>query len=222
MVKESDNPYWIEFAHKIFMRETWEEEVKSFILSLPQEGNPIWRKRARSLKKICEELVTLGYYVKYKYSSENNISFKLNPFEEKIDGFIYQNEMQIETVQISIAFYDKEENKLDPEWGIEKEIITEGGVPKRLKLISGRIKKIVEKKVDPKKGYKDIDTLLIGIRLYFTRYVTEKIYSIFFNELCQYMSELSHSQVFKQIVISDADLVGNGGHMIFPLANPER
>ncbi len=51
-----------QFAHKHFSKESWEDEVKNLISSLSINDGVLWYKKHRSLKKINEELVTLGYY----------------------------------------------------------------------------------------------------------------------------------------------------------------
>ena len=55
-----------EFVHKNFRADEWESEVKAFIDNLPVPPNSLWYKGTSELKRAREELVTLGYYVKYK------------------------------------------------------------------------------------------------------------------------------------------------------------
>lgn len=152
-----------EFAHKEFSKERWEDEVKNLISSLVIDDSVFWYKKHRSLKKINEELVTLGYYVKYKYLKEENVSFYLNKEQGEIDGYILQNGCIVETVQIVIAFYDKEENERDKDLMEGKDSTECDWVGEKLRLIKERIKDRINRKID--KCYKeDIDTLLIGTK----------------------------------------------------------
>lgn len=213
MTKERNIREWTEFANREFAKENWEDEIKKFILSLDKDDHIIWHKRHWSLKKICEELTTLGYYVKYKYIDEDRISFRLNQTQEKIDGYIRQGGEPIETLQIVTSFYDKEENKLDQDLMQGKEVCTGGLVWDRLTITKERIKKRIKLKMSPKKNYKDIDTLLIGTRGWFVANTKRNEYWIILNDLQQYISSISEHNGFKRISIVDVDYVGNGAYV---------
>jgi hypothetical protein len=101
-----------EFTHQKFCASNWEEKLKHFIETLNCTDNSIWH-RTRKHKKINEELATLGYYVKYRYGKEGSITFSLSETESKVDGWIYRNDAQIESVQIVIAYYEQEEANID-------------------------------------------------------------------------------------------------------------
>jgi hypothetical protein len=63
-----------DFVHKIFKASEWELEVKTFIDKLHVQDS-IWYKENKGLKKAAEELITLGYYVKYKFGMTDSIQF---------------------------------------------------------------------------------------------------------------------------------------------------
>jgi len=76
------------FAHQLFFASTWEAQVKEFIESLNCTDKNIWYKKPEN-KKTNEELITLGYYVKYRFGEDEKIGFRLNKMRAKLmDGFI--------------------------------------------------------------------------------------------------------------------------------------
>src|SRR5450759_4182411 len=102
-----------DFVHKTFRASKWESEIKAYIDNLPVPAHSIWHKEDRILKKASEELITLGYYVKYRYGVSDSIEFHLNMLQGKEDGWIFQDKKSRESVQIVIAYYEKEESDQD-------------------------------------------------------------------------------------------------------------
>lgn len=204
----------VEFAHKEFLKESWGDEVKNLISSLVIDDNVVWHKKHRSLKKINEELSTLGYYVKYKYSKAEGVSFYLNQAQGKIDGYICQNGCIIETVQIVITFYDKEESQRDKDLMEGKNSTECGWVEENLNFIKERIKDRINLKID--KCYKGIDTLLIGTRHWFVSRISKDQYIEFCSEIREHVTTLSPIHNFEQIAIVDTDYMGKGSYIAFP------
>ncbi len=66
------------------------------------------------------------------------------------------------------------------------------------------------------KCYKDIDTLLIGVRDWFVSRISKDEYAVFGNEVRKHVSNLNSTHNFKQIVIVDTDYVGKGSYIAFP------
>lgn len=201
-----------EFTHQEFFASTWESQLKAFIDSLDCSDNIIWHKK-RKHKKINEELATLGYYVKRLYTDGDRTSFRLNKAEGKVDGWIYQQGKQIESVQIAIAYYDKEEAELDRRTMKGENFVESGWVGDKIELLKKRVKFRVSEK--SKMNYQDIDTLLIGVRDGFvrqinTKYHDQKVQVVNYIECCLKGSE------FKQGAIVDANFIGEGELLIVP------
>ena len=202
----------IDFSHQEFSSSSWEEEIKSYIDALNCSDNVIWHRK-REHKKINEELATLGYYVKYCFGDEESISFKLNEVEGKADGWIYKNGNEIESVQIAIAFYEKEEADIDRRIMNGEDVVVGGWVGERLSLLKNRIEKRVSTKVSMK--YQDVDTLLIGVKDWFVRRLNEEYPEHKSNTLRTIEPILSKSK-FKRAVIVDSDFFGKGESLIIP------
>lgn len=198
------------FTHQVFYSSTWEEKIKTFISSLDCSDNVIWHRK-RDCKKINEELATLGYYVKYHFGEGEAVSFKLNEVEGRADGWIYKNGKEIESVQIAIAFYEKEEADIDRIIMNDKDVVVGGWVGERLSLLKDRIERRISKKTNMK--YQDIDTLLIGVRDWYVRRINEEYAEHKANTLMSIEPYLLNSK-FKQAAIVDSDFVGKGGSLI--------
>ncbi len=201
----------LEFTHQKFHASSWETKLKEFIESLDCSDNIIWYKK-REHKKINEELSTLGYYVKYRYGVVENISFKLNETEGKADGWIFKNGA-IETIQIAIAYYEKEEDIIDKRTMNGEDAATAGWVEERIRLLKDRIEKRIEKKSNM--NYQNIDTLLIGVRDWFVRRINTDFQDHKVN-LIKYIESILSSTDFKELALVDADLVGKGELLIVP------
>jgi len=100
------------FVFKQFYKDTWEDEVKSYIAEVEVSNNKIWYKNHPLLEKMDKELIPLGYYIKYDESGFANRSFKLKKNDDEADAIISNSEV-CATVQIVSAFYDSEEAKED-------------------------------------------------------------------------------------------------------------
>lgn len=204
------NPF--EFTHQVFESSSWEDEVKCYIDSLDCSDTDIWHRK-RENKKINEELATLGYYVKYSFGNTNNISFKLNKNEGKIDGWIYENGKKIESIQIAIAFYEEEEAEIDRRTMKGEDIVDGGWVGNRISLLKKRIENRIIKKSNM--GYQEIDTLLIGVRDWFVRRIKSKYTELKLKVIDSIKPSIEKSG-FKQVVIVDTNFVGNGEHLTIP------
>lgn len=202
----------IEFMHQEFSSRSWEDQVKSFITSLDCSDNIIWHRK-REYKKVNEELVSLGYYVKYHYGEDESISFKLNKDEGKADGWVFKNGKEIEAVQIAIAFYEQEEADIDRRILDGEGVVVSGWVGERLSLLVDRVEKRISKKTNM--NYPDIDTLVIGLRGWFVKRLNTEYLDLKVSTLRRIEPYLSRSE-FKQAVIVDTDFVGNGECLIIP------
>ena len=196
--------------HQEFSSRSWEDQVKSFITSLDCSDNIIWHRK-REYKKVNEELVSLGYYVKYHYGEDESISFKLNKDEGKADGWVFKNGKEIEAVQIAIAFYEQEEADIDRRILDGEGVVVSGWVGERLSLLVDRVEKRISKKTNM--NYPDIDTLVIGLRGWFVKRLNTEYLDLKVSTLRRIEPYLSRSE-FKQAVIVDTDFVGNGECLI--------
>jgi hypothetical protein len=142
-----------DFAHRIFFADKWEMLVKNYINNLECADNTIWYKK-REYKKISEELITLGYYVKYRFGHNERVSFSLNEVEGKEDGWIYENSKKIESVQIVIAYYEQKKAEEDNRTMRGEDIVPGGWIGDRIELLIQRIDQRIKKKID--KEYEDI------------------------------------------------------------------
>jgi hypothetical protein len=203
-----------DFVHKNFRANEWELEVKTYIDNLPVRSNLIWYKEARDLKKASEELITLGYYVKYKFGIVDSIQFCLNLSQDAVDGWIFQEGKQIESVQIVIAYYEEEEAKQDELTMSGKECCPGGWEIDRLEVLKTRVEQRIRKKVEKK--YTKIDTLIVAVKGCFVRSVLEE-YSNLKGQLERTAKALLAGSQFKELAIVDADLVGKGEVWLFPL-----
>lgn len=89
------------FVHKQFFASGWEEEVKNYISNLSSSRGKIWyRDGSNDLKKLNQELIVLGFYVKYSYGEDSSVSFRLNSQTgDDEDGWIYKDGEKVKTVQ---------------------------------------------------------------------------------------------------------------------------
>jgi|GEM_PF-2584025 hypothetical protein len=201
-----------EFTHQIFCASDWEEKLKHFIETLNCTDNIIWH-RTRKHKKINEELATLGYYVKYRYGKDESITFSLSETESKVDGWIYRNDAQIESVQIVIAYYEQEEVNIDQKRMNGKRVVPAGWVGDRINLLKVRVEKRIAKKTTM--DYQDIDTLLIGVRFLFVYRINNE-YAEQKETIVKCIESFIPNSKFKQVALVDADFVGNGELLIVP------
>lgn len=200
------------FVHREFFANSWEPLVKDYISNLECDEKEIWYRK-REHNKIFKELIVLGYYVKYKYKNNPEISFKLNEVEGKTDGWIYKNCKILESVQIVIAHYEKKEAEEDNKLMNGEDTVPSGWESDRMKLLAARTVKRIKDKIS--KQYQDIDILLVGVNNCFTRrldeYKKHKEYIFdFIKEGC-----IGKSQ-FQEFVIVDTDLVGKGDLLRIP------
>jgi hypothetical protein len=195
-----------DFVHKKFRANKWESELKEFIINLPVTSK-IWHRHDSDLKKASEELITLGYYVKYKYGVADSIEFNLNPPGDAVDGCIFDKGKQIESVQIVIAYYDKKEAKQDELIEKGEKCCFGGWRYDRLKELTYRVEQQISKKV--KKKYTNIDTLVVGVKGWFVNSVLME-YSKLKGPLELEANTLLANSQFKELAIVDTDLVGKG------------
>lgn len=201
-----------EFAHKEFRAETWEYELQTFIDSLDRSDGVIWHRK-KEHKKIHEELATLGYYVKYKYAGVEGIKFSLNKLEEKADGWVFQEGEKIESIQIAIAYYEHEDAIIDKRIMEGEDVVLGGWVVDSIKRMSGRVENRVKKKSGM--GYLEIDTLLIGVRGWFARNLNTEYQSLK-SDVVNHMTSIISETNFKELVVVDADFVGQGELLVVP------
>lgn len=207
------------FVHKTFRASKWESEIKAYIgnLSVPAHSiwykETIWHKENRILKKASEELITLGYYVKYRYGGADSIEFKLNKRQGKADGWICKDDKPHESVQIVIAYYEKEEADQDALLMSGKKNCFGGWKIDRLNSLSTRIEQRITKKIAKK--YSGIDTLIVGVRGWFVRDILNE-YPELQKQLASKIEDLLTSSQFKELAIVDTDLVGEGKVWLFP------
>ncbi len=207
-----------EFAHQNFCASDWEARLKQFIGALDCTDNVIWHTKRKN-KKINEELATLGYYVKYKYGETEDINFSLNKSEGKADGWIFKDGETIETIQIAIAYYEKDEANADKKFMNGEEVVVGGYVVDRVRLLGERVKNRIAKKTSM--DYCNIDTLLIGVRDWFVRRISAE-YQEHKANLFDCMISSAQGTQFKQIAVVDADFVGIGELLIVPNPKPSR
>lgn len=202
------------FVYQTFQASEWEIKLKDFITSIDCTDNKIWHRK-REYKKINEELVVLGYYVKYRFSENKNISFRLNNDEHgKIDGWIYEYDTLLESVQITIAYYEMEEFITDISLmndDRKHKNIESRWVGDKIKQSINRVAKRVKKKSDL--NYQNIDTLLIGVRHWFVRRIKNEYLEQKINLVKSIESYIQNSN-FKQIVLVDSDFVGKGDFLV--------
>lgn len=201
-----------EFSHKKFSAESWESELKDYINSIDCSDGIIWHRK-REYKKINEELITLGYYVKYKYSGVKNIQFLLNRHEGKVDGWILHKDEKIESIQIVIAYYEHEDAIIDRRIMQGEDIVLSGWIVDAINLISERATNRAKKKAD--KEYQGIDTLLIGVRGWFARRLNTEHQSLE-ADFVEQMASIIKETNFKQLVVVDSVPVGRGELLIVP------
>lgn len=202
-----------DFAHGEFSADNWESLVKDYIANLECHENQIWYKDGKQNKKISEELITLSYYVKYKYGPNPKISFRLNQIEGEEDGWIYKNRGILESVQIVIAYYDKEEAEEDRKIMKGEDVVTGGWVGDRMKLLEQRVKQRIKKKIEKK--YRNIDVLLVGVKDWFIRRANDE-YKDLRRELIDFVHRVTEKSQFRDVIIVDTDLVGQGGLIQLP------
>jgi hypothetical protein len=204
-----------DFAHREFSADNWEHLVKDYINTLECHDNQLWYKKGEQKKKISEELITLGYYVKYKYGSDPEVSFRLNQIKDAPDdGWVYKSREILESVQIVIAYYDKEESEEDRKLMNGEDVVIGGWGGERMKLLEQRIKKRIKKKIEEKK-YQNIDVLLVGVKDWFIRRTNDE-YNDLQQELSDFVRSVAGKSQFREFVIVDTDLVGRGGLRQFP------
>ena len=196
-----------EFTHQIFSASDWEGTLKKFIESLDCSDNIIWHRK-RKHKKIFEELTPLGFYVKYRYGEDKNISFKLNETQGKADAWVYKDNKEVESIQIAIAYYDNEELEVDRRTMNGEDFTVGDWVGSRLELLKGRVLKRVDKKFN-KDGYQNIDTLLIGVNDFFARRVNTE-YQEKKDSVVKYITSYLSITKFKQVALVDVDYIGTG------------
>lgn len=200
-----------DFVHQTFNASNWESQLKEFIESIKCPDNAIWH-RMREYKKINEELSVIGYYVKYRFGEDKAISFKLNDEQGVQDGWIYQNDKLIESVQITIAFYEKEESLRDGSIMNGTYKSKAQWVGDRINQLRDRVLERVKKKSDL--NYQNIDTLLIGVREgFFVRGINTE-YCIYKDQLVKSIESYIENSIFKQIVLVDSDLAGKGEFLL--------
>ncbi|MBI5181010.1 MAG: hypothetical protein HZA05_06370 [Nitrospirae bacterium] len=206
---------YTDFVYKKFRASEWESEVKTYIDNLSVPSNSIWYREDRDLKKASEELITLGYYVKYKFGVVDSIQFCLNLSQDAVDGWISRSGKQIESVQIVTAFYDTEEVEQDKLIMSGKESCPGGWEIDRFEALKARVEQRIRNKVAKK--YPKIDTLVVGIKDWFARSVLEN-YSNLKEQLELTAKALLRGSPFKELAIVDTDLVGRGGLWLIPLS----
>ena len=202
----------IDFAHQEFNAFDWEVKLKEYIESLDCTDNLIWHRK-RENKKINEELATLGYYVKYRFGKNKSITFKLNKAQNKADGWIYDHGTQIESVQIAIAYYEKEEADIDKKKMSGEDVVVGGWVGDRIEVLKDRVKERVSKKTNM--SYKNIDTLLIGVRNWFVRRINNEYDEQKASVIC-HVESCAPNSTFKQLALVDSDFMDKGELLIIP------
>ncbi len=201
-----------DFAHKMFSADEWEIAVKDYISNLECEDNTIWYKN-RENKKISEELITLGYYVKYRFGQDEKISFRLNEEQGKEDGWIYENSIRSESVQIVIAYYDREEAEEDDRTMQGEDIVPGGWFRDRIELLKNRIEQRVKNKLN--KNYKNINILLVGVKDCFVKNIKDENQDQK-EELLESIKNCIGRSEFQEIAIVDTDLVRQGELLRLP------
>ncbi len=151
--------------------------------------------------------------MKYRYGDDETITFKLNETEGKADGWVYKHGTQIKSVQIAIAYYEKEEANIDRKTMNGEDIVEAGGVGDRLELLKDRVEKRVTKKSNM--SYQNIDTLLIGVRDWFVRSINNE-YQEQKGNVVKYIESCMLYSNFRQVALVDADFVGKGELLIVP------
>lgn len=201
-----------DFVHKMFFADKWELLVKDYISNLQCDDNTIWYKKRERIK-ISEELITLGYYIKYRFGQNTKISFRLNEIEGKEDGWIYENSNKLASVQIVIAYYEDEEAEEDNRTMKGEDIVPGGWDGDRIELLKQRIDQRIKKKIDKK--YENIDVLLVGVKDWFVRRTNDE-YKEQKKELLDSMKNCIEKSKFREIAIVDTDLVGQGALLRHP------
>jgi hypothetical protein len=201
-----------DFVHRMFFADKWELLVKDYISNLECDDNTIWYKK-RERNKISEELITLGYYVKYRFGQNEKISFRLNEIEGKEDGWIYENSNKLESVQIVIAYYEQEEAEEDNRTMKGEDIVPGGWVRDRIELLKQRIDQRIKKKLYKK--YENIDVLLVGVKDWFVRRINDE-YKDQKKRTMDSMKNCMGKSKFREIAIVDTDLVGQGALLRLP------
>lgn len=201
-----------DFVHQTFYASNWESQLKGFIKSIKCPDNTIWH-RMREHKKINEELsvTVMGYYVKYRFGEDKAISFTLNDEQGDQDGWICRNDEPIEFVQITIAFYEKEESLRDTSIMNGTYKSKAQWVGDKINLIRDRVLERVNKKLNLK--YQNIDTLLVGVRDWFVRRINAE-YLYYKDQLVNSIESCIQNSNFEQIVLVDSDLVGEGEFLL--------
>jgi hypothetical protein len=134
------NLNYSQFAHRRFHAKDSESDVKRYIEELLTEEDSIWYQRGKTSKKLYKELVPLVYYVKYRYGPKPSITFQLNEVEgDNIDGWVYENNSVIESVQITIAHYTKKEGDEDRRVINDRDYVPTGWVYDRVAELENRI-----------------------------------------------------------------------------------
>lgn len=195
-----------EFTHQVFYTSNWEDHINKFIEMLDISEGSIWRGN-KEYKKINEELTVLGHYVKHQYGEDRCISFKLNEAEGKADGWVYRQGEIIEAVQIVIAYYEQQESDIDKKIMKGEDLVDGGWVGDRVNLLKCRAEKRITKKID--KGYKDIDTLLIGFRGWFVQRINNDFQDQK-ADLFRHIEASMPNSSFKRLALVDTDFVGKG------------
>jgi hypothetical protein len=202
----------LDFAHSLFRGDTWESEVKNFIQSLSLPPQSLWFREGEALKKLSSELVSLGYYVKYRYGADPAMTFLLNQVQGQVDGWVYSDGHQISAVQIVTAYYDTEEAAQDTELLRGVAVVPGGWVEDRLCQLTLRLVDRLQNKVGHR--YKGVDLLLVGFKDLFVR----RSYGDYpqFGERVNWIVEkwLERSS-FTEIVLVDTDLVATGELRVF-------
>jgi len=201
-----------EFAHKIVRADTWESEVKDFIQSLTLEPGSLWFREGEVLKKLSSELITLGYYVKYRYGADPAMTFCLNRAQGQVDGWVYSNDQQISSVQIVTAYYDTEEAIQDAELLCGGDVMAGSWVGDRLGQLTKRLDDRLKNKVNH--GYRGINLLLVGFKDWFVRRAYSD-YPWIGEQVNRMVDVWLAPSSFAEIVLVDTDFVGNGALRVF-------
>ncbi|MYL25166.1 MULTISPECIES: hypothetical protein [Halomonadaceae] len=198
-----------DFTFRKFPANSWEKEVKQYISGLDSSTDRIWY-RSPTHKKLNEELVTLGYYVKYDRGEVDHIWFQLLRSAESADGEIGEGEEVTERVQIAIAHYQAEEAKLDDRMESGQEPVDSGWASERLVILRDRIIDRLSKKAN--KHYSGVGTLCVGSKGWFVRRALAEHPSLI-EDLRTHWKTINDG-TFRKVVIVDTDLVGSGTYCV--------
>lgn len=207
-----DDPY-ANFVYKQFEKNSWEGEVKPFIENLQLLPNKIWYASHPTLrKKVHQELISFGFYVKYNETVGESAIFYLNKNDDEVDGFLFEGEKR-ESVQIVSAFYEKNEAIGDRSLMSGTDMTGTVWEGDWLDQLQERIKERVHKKHG--KSYVPVDTLLVALKNHFI-WTAKKERPDIMKMMEEFVRTTLMKSSFKKIVIVDSDLVGHGDIYVIP------